>query len=78
MIHDASCHIVIEPLKMGVVDIIPTDAEMEEVFKNWRSKYKIFVGRCCQEERLDFNLLSHHDMFRMGMKFAICESRRLM
>jgi hypothetical protein len=78
MIHEAECHIVLEPgIGLGAEPPIPTDAQIEEVFSNWRSKTKIFIGRCCQEEARDFTNLTAQDIFRYGMKFMICESTKL-
>jgi hypothetical protein len=84
MIHNAECHIVIEPPQMGVLKAlmiseppIPSDAEMEEVFPDWRNRQKIFVGRCLQEEGRDWDTLSPQDLFRFGMKFIICEAKKL-
>lgn len=102
MIHDATCHIVIAPPQMGVLEPpipsdaemkevfplgwrlplkaeppIPSDEEIEEVFPDWRQKQKIFVGRCLEEEGRDWNTLTPQDLFRFGMKFIICEAKKL-
>jgi hypothetical protein len=84
MIHNAECHIVIEAPQMGALKAMmnpepppPSDAEKEEVFPGWRNKQKIFVGRCLQEEDRDWDTLSPQDLFRFGMKFVICEAKKL-
>jgi hypothetical protein len=56
---------------------IPLDVDMEEVFPDWRSRQKIFVGRCLQEEGRDWDTLTPQDLFRFGMKFVICEAKKL-
>ena len=82
MIHEAECHIVVER-GLGFSNLtkaeppIPTDAQIEEVFPNWKLKAKAFVVRCCQQEKRNPANLSTQDIFRYGMKFAICESTKL-
>ena len=82
MIHNAECHIVIDPPTMARLQSertmpIPRDEDMEEVFPGWRNKQKIFVGRCLEEEGRDWDTLTPQDLFRFGMKFVICEARKL-
>jgi hypothetical protein len=86
MIHEAECHIVLEP-GIGLFDVlktaarpeppIPHDSQIEEVFPDWRLRAKIFIGRCCEAEGKDFTSLTSQDIFRYGMKFMICESTKL-
>jgi hypothetical protein len=82
MIHDAQCHIVIDPPAFGKImqkmePPVPSDAEIEEVFPGWRDKQKIFVGRCLHEEGREWDSLTPQDLFRFGMKFIICEAKKL-
>jgi hypothetical protein len=83
MIHEAECHIVLEP-GMGLPGFlkaeppIPTDQQIEEVFPNWQLKVKPFVQRCCKEENKDINHLTANDLFRYGMKFMVCESTKIL
>jgi hypothetical protein len=84
MIHEAECHIVLEP-GIGLLNMmskaeppIPTDSQIEEVFPDWRLKTKVFIGRCCQQEGRDFTSLTAQDIFRYGMKFMVCESTKLL
>jgi hypothetical protein len=84
MIHNAECHIVIAPPQMGALKammipepLIPSDEDMEDVFPEWRNKQKLFVGRCLQEESRDWDTLTPQDLFRFGMKFVICEAKKL-
>lgn len=78
MIHEAECHIVLEP-GIGMLKAeppIPTDEQIEEVFPNWRFKIKPFIRRCCKQENKDY--LSAEDFFRYGMKFMVCESVKVL
>lgn len=84
MIHNASCHIVIDPVQMGGRTInfgieppIATDEQIEEVFPNWKSQYQIFIGRCLKEENREWASLSPQDVFRYGMKFILVEAQKL-
>jgi hypothetical protein len=82
MIHEAECHIVLEP-GIGIGSFIkaeppiPTDAQIEEVFPTWKLKAQLFVERCCKEENRQINNLTASEFFRYGMKFMICESIKL-
>jgi hypothetical protein len=85
MIHEGQCIIVVKP-DLGSINLfgtgeepsIPTDEEMEEVFKDWKLRSKIFIGRCCQaEDKESRDHLTPQDLFRYGMKFAICEAKKL-
>ena len=87
MIHDAKCHIVIDPPSMGRLQLmmaghvepaIPTDAEILEVFPDWRRQRYIFIARCAQEEQRELNTLTQEDIFRYGMKFVLTEAKKLM
>jgi hypothetical protein len=87
MIHEASCTILIDPPKFGkalnIMGVgaeppIPTDAEMEEVFPDWKTKGKIFIARAVSEENKEGrDVLTQQDLFRYGMKFVICEAKKL-
>ena len=86
MIHNAECHIVIDAPKFGSLNImgvgaeppIPSDAELEEVFPEWKSLGRIFIGRITQEEgREATDQLTQQDLFRYGMKFAIVMAKKI-
>jgi hypothetical protein len=87
MIHEAQCTIIIDPVKLGpgvnIMGIgaeppIPTDAEIEEVFPEWKSKGRIFIARAVKEEGKDgHDVLTQQDLFRYGMKYVICEAKKL-
>ena len=88
MIHNATCNIVIPPAQVGQAGLnilgigaeppIPTDAELDDVFQEWRAKGKIFIARAAQEEgREGLDTVTQQDMFRWGMKYAICEAKKI-
>ena len=86
MIHEASCHIIIPPSRVGTYNImgmgseppIPSDAELDEVFRDWKAKGRIFIARAAREENRDsLDAVTQVDMFRWGIKYAICEAKKI-
>ena len=84
MIHEGQCNIVIPAgvgvniMGIGAEPPIPTDAEIDEVFPEWRSKGRIFIGRVAIEENRDsLDTVTPQDMFRWGMKYCICEAKKV-
>jgi hypothetical protein len=75
MIHEAKCNIVVQTSPFRQEPPIPSDAEIEELFPDWKAKAGIFIGRCIQEEGK--TNISSNDLFRYGMKFMICEAKKL-
>lgn len=82
---DAECHIIV-PAGIGASSLhfltgkeppIPSDEEMEDTFPDWKAKGKIFCYRCLKEEGKDPIMVDAQDMFRYGMKFLICEAKKL-
>lgn len=86
MIHEASCKIEIPieigkkiSLLTGAPPPIPSDEEIEDTFPEWVARGKIFLARCFQEEgKSGFDQITQQDMFKYGMKFVICEAKKLM
>lgn len=83
MIHEAECHIVLEP-GIGLPGFIKTeppvatDEQIEQVFPNWKFKVRPFIDRCCKQEGKTLRELTADDFFRYGMKFMVCESTRIL
>jgi hypothetical protein len=84
MIHEGSCKIVytsgpnLNIMGIGAEPPIPTDAELEEVFPDWKAKGRIFIARATSEEnRESTDVLTQQDLFRYGMKFVICEAKKI-
>lgn len=86
MIHNAECHIVIDPPKFGALQQmiaaeppIPTDEEISDVFPEWQARAKIFLARALKEENRNlFDQLLPQELFKYGVKFAIVEAKKML